>query len=184
MIDTLILKQEEGRGEISDHLQGLQKQVDILVKSIGQMSQELYPATLDLLGLTAALRTLCARSREMQDLRIHLDLPTVERALPPEIARGLYHITHEGLRNVLRHSGTREAWVQLRIEKGRVSLQIHDRGQGFEHLEDSKQQGIGLSSIEERVRLIDGTLHIHSNPGSGSVLKVSTALGEKAKTAE
>ena len=85
----------------------------------------------------------------------------------------LYRITQEALRNVAKHADARHVHVSLSRREGQMQLSIADDGKGFD-LAQVRQDGsgLGLRSIDERVRLASGELSIDSRPGQGTTLSV------------
>jgi signal transduction histidine kinase len=81
-------------------------------------------------------------------------------------------VVQEGLRNVASHAGVREASVAVTQSPDGVALTIVDSGRGFEQDGAASRRGLGLLSIEERVRLIDGTFNVTSTPGRGTAIYV------------
>jgi signal transduction histidine kinase len=106
-------------------------------------------------------------------------------AIDPDVALCLYRVTQEALYNVLRHSGTRQASVELRCDGGGLTLRIADQGVGFD-VDAAERAGLGLVSMRERVNLLGGTLTIQSTPGRGTWIVVSVSaslLGIHSKLA-
>jgi signal transduction histidine kinase len=96
--------------------------------------------------------------------------------LPGDVETILFRVTQEALTNIVRHAHATRAWVELKCDDGWVILQIEDDGLGFEPaaaLDDAdRPAGWGLVGIQERVRLADGEVRIHSEPGKGTRLIV------------
>jgi signal transduction histidine kinase len=89
----------------------------------------------------------------------------------------LYRVAQESLRNIGKHAANCNAVRVIVSGSQGVTLRIEDNGEGF-NLEDAhKKGGLGLISIEERVRLVNGSLSIHSEPGKGSTLEVVVPIG-------
>jgi len=83
----------------------------------------------------------------------------------------LYRIAQEGLRNIEKHGGAQN--VSLRLEKtDRIHLRIVDDGRGFEMNAPDWRRGLGLRSMEERVRLLGGKVEVKSQPGKGTEVDV------------
>jgi signal transduction histidine kinase len=92
--------------------------------------------------------------------------------LPPAASLCIYRIVQEALQNVVKHARVTDASVQLRRSRGIVSLTIADRGAGMAPDRTSGAAGLGLVSIKERTRLINGTVHIQSMPNRGTTITV------------
>ena len=78
--------------------------------------------------------------------------------------RSLFRVVQEGLRNIKRHSGANRAEVRLEGLGGKLHLCVADQGRGFDVNNRSQRAGIGLRSMEERLRMLGGKLEIHSRP--------------------
>jgi signal transduction histidine kinase len=97
--------------------------------------------------------------------------------LPQDVALCLYRIAQEALRNIAAHSGARVARVDLSPSAGGLELVISDDGQGFDLAEARRRGGVGLISLDERVRLIGGHLNIETQPRRGTELRVRVPIG-------
>jgi two-component system NarL family sensor kinase len=93
--------------------------------------------------------------------------------LPPSASLCLYRVVQEGLQNVAKHAKVKEASVQLRQSLGAVSLTMEDRGVGMASDPIVAAAGLGLVSIKERTRLVNGTVQIQSMPNQGTTITVS-----------
>src|SRR6185295_16013298 len=92
--------------------------------------------------------------------------------LPPDVALCLYRVAQESLRNISKHSGAKSAELTLVKNEESIELRIADHGRGFDVKVPSRGEGLGLVSMEERVRLLGGSLEVNSQPGAGTELKV------------
>jgi signal transduction histidine kinase len=98
---------------------------------------------------------------------------TVRGTSPPlEIGRSLFRVLQEAFHNAIKHSGVKRIEVQLREESGEMHLIVSDSGGGFD-IEAIKQgRGLGLISMRERVRLVNGAIEIESKPMGGTIVHV------------
>ncbi len=143
-----------------------------IASSIHNLSHRLRPSLLDLLGPVASIERLC---RELSD-RHNLQIEFVHRRVPEQIANDvtlcLYRTAQEALRNVVKHSGAAEAKVELSADDDQIEICISDPGVGF-HPESAKQtSGLGLISMQERLRLVGGQLFVQSEPSHGTRIRV------------
>jgi signal transduction histidine kinase len=160
--------------------------------SIHNMSHQLHPYKLDTLGLVTSLRGFCNEFSQQHNLPVqfvHHDLPG---QIPNDVALCLFRIAQEALRNVIKHSGSAEAKVELSGHVDRVDLCISDSGAGFNPRHAKPEVGLGLISMRERVRLVKGHLSVESEPSQGTQIRVRVPLsaadtgvasGEKARKA-
>ena len=103
----------------------------------------------------------------------------VSSTLPVELGLSLFRVIQEALHNATKHSGVKRIEVQLREHSGEIHLVVSDLGRGFD-LETAKQgRGLGLTSMQERVRLIKGTISIESKPMRGTTIHVRVPLGSE-----
>ena len=86
------------------------------------------------------------------------------------------HFEIEALQNIVRHSGALSAQVDLFIEGSDLRLIVADSGIGFDSNAARHKSGLGLISMEERVRLVRGTLNIRSRPGFGTMVAATVPI--------
>ena len=132
------------------------------------MSRNLHSSTLDVLGLAEGIRGLCEEFAEQQGVHVEFTADGVPRDIPPLTSLCLYRIAQEGLRNVKKHSGAGEAVVALNRNGNEIVLSVADKGVGFDTRERPFKVGLGLRSMQERLRVVGGTLEVNSNNGHGT----------------
>lgn len=143
--------------------------VESTVRVVRNMALLLRPSMLDDLGLVPALRWQAREvsKRTSMDVSVAAELPSDD--LPDEYKTCIYRVVQEALHNCSRHSHANAVRIRVQQEPRRLTLSIQDDGQGF----DVKQmKGLGLIGIQERVAQLGGNCHVHSEPGSGTVLTV------------
>jgi PAS domain S-box-containing protein len=146
----------------------LQNRISALTDDIRRICHELHPAVLAHAGLAVALRAYCSEFCADTGIAIVIEVPDDALVVPDPAALCLYRVAQEALHNVAKHSGVREAYVGLRHDGNIVELAIRDAGVGFDHaLVRAHSNGLGLISIEERLRLVQGTVEILTAPGCG-----------------
>jgi signal transduction histidine kinase len=150
-----------------------------LSEDVHGLSRQLHPAILDDLGLVEALRSECASHAPRDELTVRYSHQDVADDVPLETALCIYRVAQESLRNVAKHSGVREAMVSLVADRRELILQIRDQGSGFDPQIMHHGAGLGLSSMEERVHLVQGKLAVTSAPGEGTTVEVRLPLSEK-----
>jgi signal transduction histidine kinase len=122
-------------------------------------------------GLTAALRRLAAERQARDGLQVALEIAG-ERALPEAVAAGLFGIIQEALANVVKHSGTLEATVRLKLNGDLARLEVEDPGLGFAPQAALDRRGhLGLAGMAEQAREIGWNLSIESRPGLGTCIR-------------
>lgn len=135
----------------------------------------LRPVMLDNLGLVPALRWFIKSHITGTGITVVEDFEESQVRLPREVETNLYRVAQEALSNVVKHAQASQASIHLEAKKSYAVLAIIDNGIGFKYdflNKDTKQFGTGLSSIRERVELMQGTLNIYSQPGLGTRIHV------------
>ena len=149
--------------ELSDHLR--------------ELAHRLHPSVLDDLGITSALRVCAHEFQQREHIPVRLALEESDRPAGRSLAECLFRVTQEALRNVAKHASAMNVCLELTYHGDRVLLRIEDDGRGFTPQDcHSVQRGLGLVSMGERVRLLEGTLTVTSGPGRGTRLSVSIPL--------
>lgn len=135
---------------------------------------ELRPPILEQVGLEMALQSRLSAVEGRANLHTKLIAEGVAD-LPAAVEQGLYRIAQEALNNTLKHANARQVSVRLIRRADRVSLEVHDDGDGFEPAA-RPNGGLGLDGIAERVTQLGGTLTVESAPGAGTLVHVEIRL--------
>lgn len=151
----------------------LQQNLAGLAESIRRLSHELHPAVLEHAGLAAALRSYCAEFSSLTGVRVALEVEGSFGGVPSAVSLCVYRIVQEALQNVAKHAHVTEASVQLRRSPDTLSLTIADRGAGMVPDRTGAAAGLGLVSIKERTRLVNGAVQIQSMPNRGTTISVT-----------
>jgi len=157
-------------GAWSETLRTVREGLVRLSEDIHSLAYQLHPSVLDELGLADALRTECERRGRRGGIDVTLDLRPVPAALGKDVALCLYRVAQEALNNVVRHARAHAAHVVLRQMDGGLLLAIRDDGVGFDSGEPRGRGSLGLVSMQERLRLVNGTLDVESAPGRGTAI--------------
>ena len=147
------------------------KYADDIATSVRNLSHQLYPAKLRVVGLVAAPRDLSANSlTRARPSPSHTK--TFRRTLPPDLALCVFRIVQEALQNALKHSQANTISVHLSGSSHRLAVTVVDDGVGFV-VEGVGHQGLGLISMGERVEAMGGSFNVLSSPDRGTKLTVS-----------
>ncbi len=158
--------------------------VNMLMGRVRELSLDLRPAMLDDLGLLPALLWHIERYTAQSGVRVVLKHAGLERRFPPEVETAAYRIVQEGLTNVARHAGTKEATLRLWVDQNALNVQIEDHGAGFNAAAAlASGASSGLAGMHERASLLGGRLTIEATPGAGTLLSAELPLaGRDAPT--
>jgi signal transduction histidine kinase len=156
----------------------LQRRTAEMVETIRHLSHELHPGILQYAGLAAALRNQCRELEREGGLTVTLEADGGLETLPADVALCLYRVTQESLRNVVRHAKASRVQVAVARDGSDLVLTITDDGRGFDLAEGRARGGLGLISLDERVRLVKGRLTIDTRPERGTQVRVVVPLSE------
>jgi PAS domain S-box-containing protein len=154
----------------------LEKQTSELATDTQSLSHELHSSKLELLGIGAAMRAFCKEFGDHQKVDIDFESHDLPRFLQPEIALCLFRVLQEAVRNSAKHSGVRDFQVRSWGTSNGIYLTVRDSGVGFEIDLAKNSRGLGLISMEERLKLVNGTLSIESQPNSGTTIRARVPL--------
>jgi two-component system sensor histidine kinase UhpB len=156
--------------DLHEELEALQARTSELADAIRGVCRELHPALLAHAGVVAALRMLCAEIGRQHELAVRFDAPP-DLSTPPGVALCLYRVAQEALRNAARHASARTLSVSLHEGGGQLELVVADDGRGIDLADARRRGGLGLVSLEERVRLAGGTLDVGARAGGGTEVR-------------
>lgn len=140
--------------------------------SLNNLSHQLHPSPLDLLGLVPSVRGLCREFSDQHNLQVDFAHHGILERVPKDVALCLFRITQEALRNVVKHSGATAAEVALSGYDDRIELCVSDWGAGFSPESARAASGLGLTSMQERLRSLGGQLSVESGPSQGTQIRV------------
>jgi len=150
----------------------LQERAVELAETIRNMSHELHPGVLQYAGLAAALRSYCREFEREHGLAVTYQADDDLGVIPAHVALCLYRVTQEALKNIGRHANASHAWVNVERAAPDLTLSIRDDGRGFDLAAARARGGLGLISLDERVRIVGGRLAIDSEPDRGTEIRV------------
>lgn len=175
-LDRLRLWPEKIPPELLSDLSELLKQTTSLTTDVQTMSHNLHSARLELLGLAGAIKSTCLDFGRQHGMEIDFKSHGLHLPFPSDISLAVFRILQEALRNANKHSGVRHAQVQLRETSGEIHLVVRDSGRGFDFNSAIRGSGLGLTSMQERARLVNGTIEIQSKPMGGTTICVRVPL--------
>jgi signal transduction histidine kinase len=170
----------EAPASCDERITEVRTQLHTLSERVRELSHELRPTILDELGLVPALRFLADGLSRATPLEVEVEAEACG-PLPDRLETPLYRIAQEALANVVDHSRARRAVVRVRRRRRALRLSIDDDGIGFDVASTlqtgfTRDRGLGLAGIRERVGALAGTLEIHSTPGGGSRILIEVPL--------
>jgi signal transduction histidine kinase len=156
------------------------------LQEVRTFSYVLHPPLLDELGVFSALRTFIQGFAERSGILVDVELPDRSIRMPRELETTIFRVVQESLSNVHKHSHSSTARVRIGVNHDGVFISVEDEGTGFpasaEITELPAKIGVGIGSMQERVRHCGGHLQLHSH-GAGTQLEVSLPLRQAAHAA-
>lgn len=174
-IDNFIRSNESLPGQFGFFLRELRSQIDAASEGVRSFSHDLRPPMIDDLGLLPSLEWLARETQKRYQVQTELMVVGTERRFTTDVELIIFRIVQEALRNVGRHAKASKAEITVRFEDGKTRVSITDDGKGFQlpgQIADLTRSGkLGLTGMEERVRLLGGTFLLQSKPGKGTTVE-------------
>jgi len=164
--------------EVQIRLGKLQKEISEISDDVEALSHELHSSKLQYLGAVAGIRSWCREFGERQNMEIDFG-SDAGIVLPFEIGVCLLRVLQEALHNAVKHSDVKRVEVRLTGEPNQVHLIVSDLGKGFDVESAMQSKGLGLTSMKERVRLVNGTIAIESKPMGGTTIHACVPFGSE-----
>jgi signal transduction histidine kinase len=170
-----------GKASFQERLSSVKGLAENALRSVRDIAMLLRPSMLDDLGLGAALRwqakEFMRRTGVPVDVRIGENMDKIH----DPYRTCLYRVVQEALTNCARHAQATEVTIGVHDYKDLVTASIQDNGTGFVQ-DGMRTRGLGLISMEERVRELQGRLAVQSELGHGTTVRVELPLPEKGET--
>ena len=159
--------------EVREQVDHVKSVAERSVQTVRNLALLLRPSMLDDLGLVAALEWQGRETSRNSGTEVEVRADGVPETLPDEYNVTIYRLVQEALNNAVRHSGARNARVNVAGSDGRIVVEVRDDGRGFD---PRRSRGVGILGMEERVRRLGGHLDIDSQPGRGATVRAELPL--------
>jgi len=167
---------KENPSQVESRVRELQKGITEISNDVQALSHDLHTSQLEYLGAVAGMKSWCKEFGERRGMQIDYR-HNVRSTLPQEIGLCLLRVLQEALHNAAKHSEVKQIDVELSEKSSEIHLTIRDLGKGFDVEAVKQGKGLGLTSMRERVRLVNGTIDIQSKPMGGTSIHVRVPLG-------
>jgi len=179
-LDQLQLDVPDLPAEVRRRMSMLQEQTSGIANDIQTLSHELHSSKLECLGIAAGMRSFCQEFGEQQNVKIDFKTHGLSDNLPRDISLNLFRVLQEALHNSAKHSGARHVEVVLQGTPEQVHLTVSDAGRGFDSQAAKQSRGLGLVSMEERIKMLHGTFSIDSRPNNGTTVHAAVPLNVRS----
>jgi signal transduction histidine kinase len=147
-----------------------------LSSDIQALSHRLHSSSLKHLGLRDAGGALCREFSARHRIKINFQSENVPQDLAQDVSLCLFRVLQEALQNAIKHSGSTSVQVSLTGRTQALHLTVRDDGTGFNPEQALVGAGLGLTSMKERMKLVNGHVSIDSEPGRGTVIHARVPL--------
>ena len=165
--------------EASGELAGMEQEIIELANDLRQLSHTLHPGLLEHFGLVKSLESRCREVSAESGVTVRIEVERELGAIPPAAALCLYRVAQEALHNIVKHAHAQSARVILSRRDGQLTMRVEDDGRGFDAGSATGHRGLGLMSLDERVRMLDGTFAV-STSRAGTTLSVTIPVAADA----
>jgi signal transduction histidine kinase len=157
-----------------------QKELTVLsnnaLEEIRSISRNLYPVLLKQLGLTDSIEQLINSYDEQTDLFFSIDIDDIDDYFNESKSLNFYRLVQECLTNIVKHAKAKLVSVNIKIEDKRILTLISDNGKGFNVVESKKKNSLGLKTIFERIKIMNGNISVDSELNKGTSFIFSIPL--------
>jgi signal transduction histidine kinase/ligand-binding sensor domain-containing protein len=147
------------------------------INEVRQIAYNLHPYQLERLGLTKAIRSIITNLKDYTQIKISASIEEIDNLFTKEEEINIYRIVQENINNIIKHSGSEMAEIEIYKSDGNLFIKISDNGAGFELNKVIIQDaGFGMKNISKRVQFLKGKLLIESFPGKGCKVNIKIPL--------
>lgn len=169
----LTLIKQKAQGTQQDEVAELTNRTLEEVRSI---SRGLYPALLKQLGLTGSIEQLLLDVDEQTDLFVSVDIDDIDAYFNDQEALNLYRFIQENVTNVIKHAHATTLAVLIEKRGNAIRVEIKDNGRGFDSTEKIKQHSLGLKTMQERIKMLNGIFTLESERKIGTLVLAEIPL--------
>jgi PAS domain S-box-containing protein len=173
-----------GSPELEQQMEKIIEAAAALTKDVQRLSHRLHSSNLQMLGLEVAAQEMCRELAEQSGTPIAFRSEGMTAAMPQDLSVCLYRVLQEAVQNALKHSGSPHLTVSLDRSVDAITLTVQDAGTGFEPRKALDGRGLGLISMKERLRLVEGQLTIDTRSPGGTTIRARVPLFPRGVCAE
>jgi len=168
-LDSLCRRSPDSPMSVHRQIRAIRRQISELSDDVRQLAYRFHETTVEDLGLVAALQRYINDFVRRTGIKVRFTKPNIADPFPLRLATCLYRIVQESLGNVGLHAKASQVIIQFPLYPGAISLTIRDNGVGMD-LDEVRghSMGLGMLSMQERARLLNGSVDWHSKPGQGT----------------
>lgn len=180
MLSVGLEQLQQSPTELESRVQELRKELRHISDDVQAISHDLHSSKLEYLGAVAGMKSWCSEVADRYKIEVTFG-SDFSGDLPLDVGLPLFRVLQEAVNNSIKHSGEKRIEVELRADCDEIHLIIRDSGKGFDVETSLRGKGLGLTSMSERVRLVNGTIVIESKPMGGTNIHVRVPLEQRNK---
>ncbi len=154
----------------------IREMVDATTKMVQRISSGLRPKILDTVGLAAAVEWHIREFSKRTSIEVQLSQDETLPSMNEAVTTGVYRIIQEALTNIARHAEATRAEVALRVQDNSLHVEIRDNGKGIDQAMIVHPESLGIMSMQERARMLGGTVAFSSTPGNGTKVVLTAPI--------
>jgi signal transduction histidine kinase len=163
---SITTKLRKDQAKLRDECDQTQGYIDQILENVRRLSRDLSPYVLEDLGFSAALQRMITDFGKHHNIEGSIDMPNIDNPFPQKTQLTIYRVFQEALTNIAKHAQATRVSVTIRERGDCVSFLVEDDGRGFDRkqtmIRDSAEKGIGLSTMDERISTLRGSLSVES----------------------
>jgi signal transduction histidine kinase len=173
----LLAREASGNSALMHRITGLRQLADGILSDMHGLAVNLRPASLDRLGLLAALRAHAEDLGRKSGIAVQVVVGEPQQvSLPPDTEAMVYRIAQEALNNAIRYSHASRLGIVATQHDGCLIVVVEDDGEGFDVAESGRSGGLGIVGMRERTQMLGGRLAIETSPGQGTAVYIEVPL--------
>lgn len=151
--------------------------VDDSIKEMRHIAHSLMPEVLEKFGLDTALKNFCTEiNSDSKESIVYQSFGLKDIKINHQTSLTAYRVVQELINNAIKHAEAKNIMIQITVVDNLLNITVEDDGKGIDISELHQKKGIGISNIDNRVKLINGTLDIQSEPEQGSSFYIELNL--------
>jgi len=179
MVGLRLLEQDAADPQaVTARASALRQLVDSVIGDLHRLAMDLCPASLDHLGLVAALRQYLQTVRDQHALKVEYEVVGLETRLPADVETAIYRVVQEAVTNVVRHAHAAQVDVLLECRGSELIVLIEDDGIGFNPASAGRNGRLGLFGMRERAEMLGARLEVESVANSGTTILMEVPLDD------
>lgn len=169
--------------KVSTKLESVQEMLAQSIRDLRRIVRDLHPPALGKSGLISAIQEYLSNLEKDDQIKGSLEVKDELPHFEPEAERGVYYVVREAITNVRKHARATEVGVLVEFQDSKLTVQITDNGKGFNpaKIEGLSTNHMGMRSMSERTRMLNGNLTIDSKPGAGTKISLVVPVGEEKR---